>query len=71
MSKSNLAASIRQRLKNRAKESGESFNLILVRFGLEPVVSNYGNSAKKLIRLQGRCVVLLLDRKTPPTHTRY
>ena len=35
MSKSNLAASIRQRLKNHAKESGESFNLILVRFGLE------------------------------------
>jgi predicted nucleotidyltransferase component of viral defense system len=35
MTKSNLAASIRQRLKNHAKESGESFNLILVRFGLE------------------------------------
>jgi predicted nucleotidyltransferase component of viral defense system len=35
VSKSNLAASIRQRLKNRAKEKGESFNLILVRFGLE------------------------------------
>lgn len=35
MSKSNLAASIRQRLKNYAKESGESFNLVLVRFGLE------------------------------------
>ena len=35
VSKSNLAASIRQRLKNHAKESGESFNLILVRFGLE------------------------------------
>ena len=35
MSKSNLAASIRQRLKKHAKKSGESFNLILVRFGLE------------------------------------
>ena len=35
VSKSNLPASIRQRLKNHAKESGESFNLILVRFGLE------------------------------------
>ena len=35
VSKSNLAASIRQRLKNHAKKSGESFNLILVRFGLE------------------------------------
>ena len=35
MSKSNLAASIRQRLKNLAKTSGESFNLILVRYGLE------------------------------------
>jgi len=34
VSKSNLAASIRQRLKNHAKKSGESFNLILVRFGL-------------------------------------
>lgn len=35
MSKSNLAASIRQRLKTLAKTSGESFNLILVRYGLE------------------------------------
>lgn len=35
MSKSNLAASIRQRLKNYAKQQNESFNLILVRFGLE------------------------------------
>lgn len=35
VSKSNLAASIRQRLKNHAKEPGESFNLIIVRFGLE------------------------------------
>ena len=30
-----MAASIRQRLKNYAKESNESFNLVLVRFGLE------------------------------------
>lgn len=35
MSKSNLAASVRQRLKNHAKQTGESFNLVLVRFGLE------------------------------------
>ena len=35
MSKSNLAASIRQRLKNHAKQTGETFNLVLVRFGLE------------------------------------
>jgi len=35
MSKSNLGESIRQRLKNYAKQHNESFNLILVRFGLE------------------------------------
>ena len=35
MSNSNLAASIRQRLKNHAKENNETYNLILVRFGLE------------------------------------
>ena len=35
MSKSNIAASVRQRLKNYAKSSNESFNLVLVRFGLE------------------------------------
>jgi predicted nucleotidyltransferase component of viral defense system len=31
----NLAASVRQRLLNRAREKGEDFNLILTRYGLE------------------------------------
>ncbi len=35
MSQSNLAESIKQRLKNYAKERNESYNLVLVRFGLE------------------------------------
>lgn len=47
MSKSNLAASIRQRLKNHAKEKGESFNLILVRFGLERLLYRLVATAPK------------------------
>lgn len=41
MSKSNLAASIKQRLKNYAKEKKEGFNPVLVRFGLERLFDQF------------------------------
>jgi hypothetical protein len=42
--KKNVAASIRQRLLNISKDSGENFNLILVRYGLERMLYRLGQS---------------------------
>lgn len=53
MSTANLAASIRQRLKNYAKEHGESFNLVLVRFGLERLLFRITRSSPEKFVLKG------------------
>jgi len=42
--KKNVAASIRQRLLNISKDSGENFNLILIRYGLERMLYRLGQS---------------------------
>lgn len=44
---SNLAASIKQRLLNRAREQKEDFNLLLTKYGLERILYRIGRSAYK------------------------
>jgi hypothetical protein len=39
-----MAASVRQRLLNLAKERGEEFNLVLLRYGLERLLFRLGES---------------------------
>lgn len=42
--KKDIAASIRQRLLNISKETGEDFNLVLTRYGLERMLYRLGKS---------------------------
>ncbi len=45
MSRRNLAASVRARLLNRARETGQDFNLILTRYSLERLLYRLSISA--------------------------
>ena len=44
---SNVAASVKQRLLNRAREQKEDFNLLLTKYGLERILYRIGRSAYK------------------------
>lgn len=42
--KTNIAASVRDRLKNEARKQGTALNALLIRFGLEPFLYRLGQS---------------------------
>jgi len=44
---SNVAASVKQRLLNRAREQKEDFNLLLTKYGLERILYRIGRSSYK------------------------
>lgn len=62
-SPSNVAASVRQRLLNKTRETGEDFQLLLTRYALERFLYRLGNSqySGKFV-LKGAMLYLLWDR---------
>lgn len=67
----NVAASVKQRLLNRARERKEDFNLLLTKYGLERILYRIGQSKyKDSFVLKGRCSLSYgLSRDTAPQET--
>ena len=53
MSRPNVAASVRQRLLNRAREEGEDFQRLLVRYALERLLHRITPALKHSLESQG------------------
>lgn len=67
----NLAASVKARLLALAGRRDESFNLLVVRFGVERLLYRISQSrhADKFL-LKGAMLFVLWDEKAPPTDPR-
>jgi hypothetical protein len=67
---SNVAASVKQRLLNRAREQKEDFNLLLTKYGLERILYRIGRSPYKDSFAQGSAALRTLDGTAIPSHKR-
>ena len=67
----NIGASVRARLQNLSRETGQSFELILTRYVLERLLYRLSTSAyAEAIRAQGRDAADELVRGSAPRHAR-